>query len=85
MTSSTKVKPATNPKYWDNLVPAVPISVSWHKLVWVMVPKPQGGKFNGTFYDNGAIALQPAIAMGAEAEVSVQICENKTSEYCSKQ
>lgn len=44
-----------------------------------------GGKFNGTFHDNGAIALQPAIAMGAEAGVSVQICENKTSEYCSKQ
>lgn len=43
-----------------------------------------GGKFNGTFHDNGAIAIQPAIAVGTEVGVAVQICENKTSEYCSK-
>jgi hypothetical protein len=43
-----------------------------------------GGKFNDTFHDNGAIAIQPAIAVGAEAGASIQMCENKISKYCNK-
>jgi len=41
-----------------------------------------GGKFNGTFHDNGAIAIQPAITIGADAGIALKVCFVETKNDC---
>lgn len=62
----------------------------WYRYFWwlilegVIVPIADI-KGNVTLYGSGSTGYSYGKSVGAEAGVAIQICENKTSEYCFQQ